>query len=470
MLTGGGALTVDGLVSWAGGSISGGGATTISSAGTFALSGNTPKNLQRTIDNAGSTLWNGGGDVQAASFPFNNQSGGRFTVQNDRTWSLGFGGVPARFNNLAGATLTKNGGAGTTTFAGVAFNNSGTVNVNSGVLALTGDGTSSGAFNAVSGSRVDLAGGTQTLTAGAAIAGAGTVRVTAPALLLLAAKVTAVNLDVTSGTLDGPGALSVTGTLQWTGGILRGAGTTTIEPGGALGIAGNADKNLQRRIDNAGVATWSGNGNVLCASGVTFNNQTGGTFAMQNNQTWSFNSGGAPAQFNNLAGSTLAKSAGSGTSTFANVPVNNSGTVYAGSGVVALAGGGTGNGAFTVAATGRLDFSAGTHTLTSGATISGAGVARVTGDRDPAARRQRHRGEPGTDRRHRGRGGDADRQRHAPLAGRNPERSGRDRHRAGRDVQPHRLLAQEPAAHRQQHRQRRLEQRECADRTGCRIQ
>jgi len=378
-LTGGGALTVDGLVTWAGGNLSGSGATTISTGGTLAISGNTPKNLQRSIDNAGSTLWSGGGDVQTGSFPFNNQDGGRFTVQNDRSWSLGFGGIPSRFNNLAGATLTKSGGAGTTTFAGVAFNNNGTVNVNSGVLALTGDGSSAGAFNAVSGSRLDVAGGTQTLTAGAAIAGAGTVRVAAPAILVLAARVAAVNLDLAGGTVDGPGALSVSGSLQWTGGTLRGAGTTTIEPGGALSIAGSAANNLQRTINSAGVTTWSGSGNVLCASGVMFNNQAGGTFAIQNNQTWSFSSGGAPAQFNNLAGSTLAKSAGSGTTTFANVPVNNSGTIYAGSGVLALAGGGADNGAFTVAPTARVDFSAGTHTLNSGATISGTGVARVTG-------------------------------------------------------------------------------------------
>ena len=375
-LSGGGALTVDGTLTWSGGTISGSSATTISSHGTLTISGNTPKNLQRAIDNAGSVVWSGG-DVQAGSFPFNNQDGGQFTVQSDRTWSIGLGGNPSQFNNLAGATLTKSGGMGTTTFSGLAFNNSGTVNVNSGVLTLS-DGTSSGAFNAVSGSRIDFAAGTHTLAAGAAVAGAGSARVTGPAILSLAANVKAVNFDVAGGTLDGPGNLTVSGTLQWTSGTMRGAGTTTIAPGGKLDITGSAAKNLQRTVMNGGVTTWSGTGNVLCSAGTAFNNQSGGTFAIQNDQTWSFNAAGTPPQFNNLAGSTLTKSAGSGTTTFSNVSFNNAGTVQAGSGVVALAGG-VSSGSFSVAAAGRVDFSAGTHTLNSGATINGAGMARVTG-------------------------------------------------------------------------------------------
>ena len=353
------------------------GGISITTNGTLNIGGSALKFLPNSVDNGGEVVWSGTGDVQTSA-AFNNRPGGRFTIQNDRTWSFGLGGVSSQFNNQAGATVTKSGGSGVTTFSGGPFNNLGMVTISSGVLALTADGTSAGSFNVASGARVDFPGGTHALGAGATFTGAGVVGLAGPATLTLAADVAAVNLDVAGGTLDGPGNLTVTGTLQWTAGTMRGAGTTTIPAGGVLGIDGSAAKNLQRTINNAGATTWTSNGDVLCGEGVAFNNQAGGTFAIQNDQTWSFNAAGTPPQFNNLAGSTLTKGAGSGT-TFFNVPFNNNGTVHADSGVVALAGGGAGAGPFIVAPAGRVDFSAGTYTLSSGAAISGAGVARVTG-------------------------------------------------------------------------------------------
>jgi len=378
-LTVGEPLSVSGVLNWSGGILGGSGGISITTKGKLNVGGNALKYLLNSVDNGGEVVWSGTGDVQTGGVAFNNLAGGRFTIENDQTWSFGLGGVSSQFNNQAGAMVTKSGGSGVTTFSGGPFNNLGTVTISSGILALTAGGTSAGSFNVASGARLDFPGGTHALDAGAAFTGGGVVGLTDPATLTLAADVAAVNLDVAGGTLDGPGNLTVTGTLQWTSGTLRGAGMTTIATGAALGIDGSSAKNLQRTINNAGAATWNSTGDVLCGAGVAFNNQAGGTFAIQNDQTWSFNASGTPPQFNNLAGSTLTKGAGSGTTTFSNVPLNNNGTVHAGSGVVALAGGGAGAGPFTVASAGRVDFSAGTYTLGSGAMISGAGAARVTG-------------------------------------------------------------------------------------------
>ncbi|WP_196803239.1 hypothetical protein, partial [Dolichospermum circinale] len=67
---------------------------------------------------------------------------------------------------------------------GVAFNNTGTVNVESGTLNLTGGGVSNGGnFNLTSGKTLGFGGGVYTLNNGAKINGNG-------------------NLSVSGGTLD----------------------------------------------------------------------------------------------------------------------------------------------------------------------------------------------------------------------------------------------------------------------------
>ncbi len=143
------------------------------------------------------------------------------------------------------------------------------------------------------------------------------------------------DLALSNGALAGSGTLTVSGTMNWTGGTMTGSGATTIASGGSLVISGVNDKNFgQRTINNAGTLAWSG-GNFNSGSGATINNQTGGVFDLQGDQTWAYNLGGNPPVLNNAG--TVKKTGGAGASTFGSV-VNNNGALDVQTGTINVAG------------------------------------------------------------------------------------------------------------------------------------
>src|SRR5262249_8436924 len=141
----------------------------------------------RTLNNAGTaTAMGKEGDVTLKNGAvINNQAGGTFVANadfnplsihaHDRT-------APA-FNN-AGTLRTFSATSAATSFTGVAFNNGGAVEVQSGGLNLFGGGTSTGRFTLDADTALNL-GGTYTLA---------------------------------GGLVDGAGTLTSTGTLYWYGG------------------------------------------------------------------------------------------------------------------------------------------------------------------------------------------------------------------------------------------------------------
>ncbi len=64
---------------------------------------------------------------------------------------------------------------------------------------------------------------------------------------------------LSNGTLTGVGDLTATNTLNWTGGTMSGSGSTTVAAGAAFNLSGMLDLE-SRTLDNAGSATWSGDG------------------------------------------------------------------------------------------------------------------------------------------------------------------------------------------------------------------
>ena len=278
-LTGGGDLTVNGAFNWTGGTMSGSGTTSIASGGTLTLSGGSTKTLSgRTVDNAGTaTLSNTGEFDLRNGVVFTNQAGGTFDAQSDAFIDHGFGTAPTFSNN---GTFKKSGGTGTTTFEPV-FNNTGVVQVQSGTLDLTGGGTSSGSFDAASGTTLDFGGGTHTLNTGATFTGAGSSRVVGGTATVNGAA-TAANFAQTGGTLNGGNTLTVSGTFNWTGGTMSGSGTTSIASGGTLTFSGGSTKTLSgRTIDNAGTAILKDAGEFDLRDGAVFINQAGGVFDAQ---------------------------------------------------------------------------------------------------------------------------------------------------------------------------------------------
>ncbi len=131
-------------------------------------------------------------------------------------------------------------------------------------------------------------------------------------------------LDLMDGAVDGTGDLTVTGTLDWTGGEMQGTGTTTIPSGGTLALTGNGTQILSRELDNAGTINWTGG--TLAFNNALINNY--GTFDVGDVPGNSLHTG----QLNNEG--TFAKTAGTGTTSLAIQVFNNTGIVQVDSGTL----------------------------------------------------------------------------------------------------------------------------------------
>jgi hypothetical protein len=343
--------------------------------------------------NAGTVNWDGAGNIDAGNAAAITNSG-TWNVLNNQALFSNFGVLPSFTNN---GTLSKLASTGTTTIS-IAFNNNGTVNVASGVLKLGGGGTSSGAFNATTG-ELRFTGGTQTLTAGATLPGAGVARVDGGTLnVSTASDLTAANMALDSGTLGGTGTLTVSNSLAWTAGTMAGPGTTSIASGATLAISGGTQKVLDgRTLTNNGTVTWSDGGNIDAGNSATINNN--GTWDMQNNQSL-FTNFGTASTFNNngflrkLAGLTISDVHINFNNNNATIDVqtgqlnlfsgtDNGGTINVGTNALLdVTGGGLVNimGTFTGSGTGTVQFSRGTlRVLAAGAALNFSPALQWTG-------------------------------------------------------------------------------------------
>ncbi len=291
--TGPATFTVLSSFDWTAGTQSGSGITLLELGGTLNLSGSASKMMDRDLLVLGSTNWNDTGDITAGQgATFSNQ--GDFIILGDVSFLTGGGAIPTFVNQ---GTLTKTGGLGPAIFAS-AFDNSGTVNVNSGQMEFTGGGTSSGTLNVVANAGVEFGGGMHVYDGSSSISGAGTVifsggsvdigggyTVTGPtqinggtANFNVATSIP--SLDLSAGALGGTGAIAITSDLTWTGGQQIGTGATTIASSASLDISGIEAKTLTRTLNNDGAATWSEMGDIDDAqSGALINNS--GSFSIQ---------------------------------------------------------------------------------------------------------------------------------------------------------------------------------------------
>jgi hypothetical protein len=189
-------------------------------------------------------------------------------------------------------------------------------------------------------------------------------------------EVTVQGLTLSGGTLQGSKSITVTNTMVWTAGVQAGAGATNIAASGALTLSDSGDYLRQhgRTLNNAGTATWTTGGGAYwyMQDNAVFNNQAGATFNAQANDQ--LGASGAGGTFNNLG--TFARS-GAGTSTI-NVAFNNSSPTQVTEGILLLNAGGASSGAFQVSAAAILQFNGGTYNINPGATLSGAGLYRLS--------------------------------------------------------------------------------------------
>jgi hypothetical protein len=345
-LDGTGDVTVTDTLAWTGGAMAGSGTTTIPSGATLNMTTGASATLtliNRTIDNAGTTNWTGMGIVNMGG-PFNNEAGGTFVAAAPS--GLRAYGSSVAFSNVG--TIEVNPGSGQTVSIGIAtFNNMGTVNIQSGTFQILNNGTDSGAVDVPTGTALEF-GSTNgtisyTIAPGATWHGDGTLAIAGQfADVLIDTALTVPSLSLSAGAVDGTANFTVTGTIDWTGGTMLGAGTTIIPAGATVNLSGDPGETVQRTLSNSGTINWTA-GTLYFTGTAVINNA--GVFDIGNVASTADHG----IQINNTG--TIAKTAGTGTTTFILGVLNNTGTVEVDSGA--------------------LDFVNGAVTQVSGSTLTG---------------------------------------------------------------------------------------------------
>ena len=306
-----------------------------------------------------------------------NAAGATFLIESDQNIYASSG--TTLFTNEG--QLTKSVTTGTTTIE-VAFDNTGTVDVETGTLALGGGGTSAlSAFTVASGATLAFVGGTFDLTGGGTLGGSGTVAVTGGTVNAGANDLTVGSFQQSGGTLSGTGTVTVTAAASFTSSwdVETGTGETVLQ--GISTINGYVALDGGRELQNRGTLTWVSSNFELgynpygtSIGGGTLDNAAGATFLIESDQNIYANSG--TTLFTNEG--QLTKSVTTGTTTI-EVAFDNTGTVDVETGTLALDDGGTSAlSAFTVASGATLAFVGGTFDLTGGGTL-GSGTLAVTG-------------------------------------------------------------------------------------------
>ena len=373
-LGGDGTVSISGAATWTGGIMTDTGIFNVDS--TMEISG-TAYNKDLT---GGRTL-NVNGTVTYADAYFRM---GPSTVNVNGAWDfIGNGDVAtisggtANFNNLGTGTVRKSVGTAESVFSRP-FHNSGTVEVQVGVISLNAGGSSDGNFTPSVDAFVQIATGTYEMDPGTTVNGAGTLRLISGRLNVNAGTtISPTKYTQSNGTLGGLGTVSVTGQATWTGGTMTEAGI--FNANGPMAISGTArvkDATGGRALNTIGTTTYDG-GFLRLGTGANINNS--GTFEIVGDGDLAV-VGANSASFNNLSAGTLSKTAGTGLSSFSR-PLNNSGTVDVQIGGIGLNGSGSSDGAFTLGTAGILRVTAGTYEMNQGTTFSGDGLLEVTAGR-----------------------------------------------------------------------------------------
>ncbi len=293
-----GTVVNQGNFQWTGGNVMGSGGLT--NQGSLAVTGSvfTGSSVCQTIGawysggfTAPGVLTNAGTITHAAGnlllmyggSTLNNLAGAVYDIQGDGYGSLGNvisggGDTPGNTINNAGL-FRKSAGSGTAAVVGASFNNTGTVEVDSGTLAFLSGGSSTSAhYEFSNGGRVNASltwQGANTANGNGVLAVGGNVAAGTTATFASSQFTNGAALDVGTGAIGdlnvGSGAvltLNMTGSQQATmvGGNLYGAGTTInlgnfAFMGGQLGDASGT-------VVNQGNFQWTG-GNVMGSGGLT---------------------------------------------------------------------------------------------------------------------------------------------------------------------------------------------------------
>ena len=378
-LRGSDTVTVTNPINWISGDMRGSGTTDALAGVLFNGTGVKDISEGRTLKTAGTTTWPAG--QLRPGFGAVVRNSGLWDIQGDLSTVL-LGGATPQFVNLSGAELRKSAGAGASNLD-FALDNSGTLRVQTGTIALNAGGSGAGTYLASTGSAIVFGGGAYSLLAGSSlqaptvsvangasldvsgsydVTGSTTVSgaaITGFARFNPAATVTSLGADValpngildlnsgepiamttlsltgTSSSLRGTDSVTVSGPVTWTAGSMMGTGTTHAN--GGIQFSGTNVKDITdgRALDTVGSTTWTG-GSVRAGSGAAIRNA--GVWTIAGDTSMAVLPGSPAPRFDNLASGTYQKSAGAGTAS-GNVPFSNTGTVRGASGTLSFSGG-----------------------------------------------------------------------------------------------------------------------------------
>ncbi|MDP2852034.1 MAG: hypothetical protein Q8O23_01380, partial [Gallionella sp.] len=261
-----------------------------------------------------------------------NAAGGTLNLSSSNATPLRFWGGTATLNNAGILNQTATGTHNI--HSGIAFNNTGTVNVDAGTLSIGGGGSDTGLYAVDAATTIEFFGGTRNLDTGVAFSGAGilqisggTVNVNNPLTIV------APTINLSGGTLGGAGALTTTGAFNVTGtstltgaGLLTTQGTTTINMGVANGILGLTGG---KTWVNEGTLTVGGDDSLYfgysSGGANTLTNAAGGTLNLSSSNATPLRFSGGTATLNNAG---ILNQTATGTHNIhSGIAFNNTGTV-----------------------------------------------------------------------------------------------------------------------------------------------
>ncbi len=395
-LSGAGTVQVQDLgeMNWTRANLAATGALRIETGGRLVMgdAGSPHDHAGRALINQGTVQW-AAGDVRGGSL-----GGLASSITNAGLWLDDHGAVNSSINHgpaqpATTGVFTNTGtyrktGSGTTTFLDQILDNSGRLELAEGAMVLNGSG-----FNRAGGV-IDIAAG-RTLTVfgsdfrfedGSAVTGAGVLQLQAGSSVLPAATIDGQasfsNLLLAGGRVAGTHTLD--GRIRWALGALGSGGTTTIAPTATL-VLENANSNHDhagRTLVNQGTVHWTGGDVRGGSSGALASSITNAGLWLDDHGAVnsSINHGPAqPATTGVFTNTGSYRKTGSGTTTFLNQILDNSGRLELAEGAMVL------NGSGFNRAGGVIDIAAG-RTLTvfgsdfrfeDGSAVTGAGVLQL---------------------------------------------------------------------------------------------
>jgi filamentous hemagglutinin family protein len=281
----GDAARIGGTFDWNGGTISGGGVLTVS--GILDIGGSNSFGLDNTVlehtNTSGlSRISKTGGYfyLNGANGVLRNAAGASLTIDTSggAFYTYYFSGTGGTLQNLG--TLNKAGNGEFRMYNPTHLDQAGTLNIQRGSVVLEGDGnTLSGTHQLAAGTSLTVSSGTTTATSSAVFTGAGRLSLTGGTLTFADGLNTGGNLQQSSGNFAGTGNNTLSGRYEWTGGNVTGSGTLTVsgvlQMNGGSGSFGLDGRSLLHTNSSGTSSLYKTGGYFYLSNGATFTNAAG---------------------------------------------------------------------------------------------------------------------------------------------------------------------------------------------------